>query len=184
MLTFSGAKAGKQRQKVSRASLQCPLSGGSHGSKQKKWKNILETLHFPIAILSTVLQCLWQTGCKTCCVMLTTDCTLAKFSVTMHYPWLVMRQPKEDFTFTWDWKTRKKKVFVPESEGVLEHHSHAIFPKAHFPPTLLLIARNLQVKRLHLKIPFNQIFHLASGTASTVHSWSALALTWSPQAAL
>lgn len=184
-LARSGATAGKQRQNTSRASLHIPLSGGSQGSKQKKWKNILETLHFPVAILNTALQHLWQIRCKTRCVILTTDCTLAKFAIIMYYPWLVLRQPKEDFTFTWDWKTRKKNtVFVPESEGVPEHHRHPIYRKAHFPPTLFLISRNPQDKSLCLKIPFNQISRLASGTAATVHRSSAPALTWSPRAAL
>lgn len=67
--------------------------------------------------------------------------------------------------------TRNTKVFIPESEGVPEHHSHPVCHKAHFLPTLL-IPRNLQNKSLCLKIPFNQIFQLASSNVATVHSSS------------
>lgn len=45
--------------------------------------------------------------------------------------------------------TRNTKVFIPESEGVPEHHSHPVCHKAHFLPTLL-IPRNLQNKSLCL----------------------------------
>lgn len=108
--------------------------------------------------------------------MLTTDCIIAKIAISMYDPWLVLRQPKEDFTFTQDWKTHKRKtVFVPESKGVPVHgkcHSHAIYHKAHFPLTLPLIPRNLQDKSLCLKTPFHQIFHLASQCCNSPHLFS------------
>lgn len=69
-------------------------------------------------------------------------------------------------------KNKNTQVFIPESVGVPEHHSHPLCPKAHFLPTLFLIPRNLQNKRLCLKIPFNQIFQLASGGVAIVHSSS------------
>lgn len=70
-------------------------------------------------------------------------------------------------------KNRNTQVFIPESEGmnttvILSCHKR----KAHFLPTLFLVPRNLQNKRLCLKIPFNQIFQLASGSVATVHSSS------------
>lgn len=68
--------------------------------------------------------------------------------------------------------TRNTQVFLPESEELPEHHSHPVCHRAHFLPTLFLIPRNLQNKSLCLKIPFNQIFQLASGSVGTVHSSS------------
>lgn len=80
-------------------------------------------------------------------------------------------------------KIENTQVFIPESEGVPEHHSHPepVSHKVHFLPTLFLIPRNLQNKSLCLKIPFNRIFHLPQ---AVLQQSTAPTLTWSLLAAL
>lgn len=129
--------------------LPTPLLEAARDQSRKRVKNHLETPLFS----SCRLKCTFCNAYSTQCLMLSTNGTLAKFAGIVH-GWCC------GFTFTWNWKARTQ-VSIPESEGVPEMPP---VTSAHFLLTLFLIPRNLQDKRLRLKIPFNQIFQLASGS--------------------
>lgn len=68
--------------------------------------------------------------------MLNTNGTLDKFASIMYYPWLVLRQPKEDFTFTWNWKTRTHKPPSQKVRGYLTTTAIlSVSRLASFPPS-------------------------------------------------
>lgn len=161
MITRSGATDGKQRQNGEGTFLEV-LRNQSRRSE----KHILETLHFPVVILNTVLWHLWQTGFRSHCVILTTDCIHVKFAAMKYYPWLVLMQWKEDFAFKEIEKHKRRYL-----------NTTAFYHKAHIPPTTLPILRNLQDKNLCLKLPFNQFF-FASPQALLQHSAASQLQLW------